>query len=226
MLGFFYKLPRTLGQCFWGYNLIWHAVAIGLTYLLVTSGFDWLYSLFTRDSLASAILFPVAAMGGLALIITPFVVYGYGLLNKNTRIVNTAYALGQAGLIGLFVSFFYKAFTGRMQPQFFHTQTIVDISGNFRFGFMRGGVFWGWPSTHTTVAFAMAVTLATLYPQNKISQYGGWLCALSIGLGASMSFHWLSECSAGVIFGSIIGTAVANNFRERYVRLASQSVLD
>jgi hypothetical protein len=26
----------------------------------------------------------------------------------------------------------------------------------FRFGFWRGGVCWGWPSSHTTIAFAMA----------------------------------------------------------------------
>ena len=66
--------------------------------------------------------------------------------------------------MGLLISSAYKAVTGRVHPA--HTIG-EDISADFRFGWMRGGVFWGWPSSHTTIAFAMAVTVFTLFPKHR-----------------------------------------------------------
>jgi hypothetical protein len=57
----------------------------------------------------------------------------------------------------------------------------------FRFGFLRGGVFWGWPSSHTTIAFAMAVTILMLFPKQKWVGYMAITYALYIGLGVSMT---------------------------------------
>ena len=51
--------------------------------------------------------------------------------------------------------------------------------------FLRGGVFWGWPSSHTTIAFAMAVTILMLFPKQKWVGYMAITYALYIGLGVS-----------------------------------------
>ncbi|MGD0262469.1 MAG: hypothetical protein ABSD29_22120 [Verrucomicrobiota bacterium] len=42
MKQFLSTLPRNLLDCFWGRMIILHIVAIILTFILVTSGFDWL----------------------------------------------------------------------------------------------------------------------------------------------------------------------------------------
>jgi membrane-associated phospholipid phosphatase len=77
---------------------------------------------------------------------------------------------------------------------------------------MRGGVFWGWPSSHTTIAFAMAVTVFTLYPKQR---WLGWVAILYagyVGLGVSMTIHWFSDFAAGAIIGSVIGAVVGKSF--------------
>ncbi|MBI3634272.1 MAG: phosphatase PAP2 family protein, partial [Candidatus Yonathbacteria bacterium] len=113
-------------------------------------------------------------------------------------------------------SIFYKSITGRIPPLFI--ESAIDISRKFNFGFLKNGIFWGWPSSHTTVAFAMAVTLIILYPKNKILKYGALIYALYIGLGVSINIHWFSEFIAGIIFGSIVGVVVGTYFKNQTKR--------
>jgi membrane-associated phospholipid phosphatase len=73
-------------------------------------------------------------------------------------------------------------------------------------------MFWGWPSSHTTIAFAMAATVFTLFPKQR---WLGWLAmayAFYIGLGVSMTIHWCSDFMAGAILGTVIGTVVGKSF--------------
>ncbi len=44
-----HRLPRNVLAIFTGRNLLWHAVAIGLTFAIVMSGLDWSYYLATRE---------------------------------------------------------------------------------------------------------------------------------------------------------------------------------
>ena len=109
--------------------------------------------------------------------------------------------------------FAYKAFTGRAHP----THNVgADISHVFHFGFLRGGVFWGWPSSHTTIAFAMAVTVFTLYPKQRWLGLLAILYAFYVGIGVSMTIHWFSDFVAGAIIGSVIGTVVGKSFGETF----------
>ena len=94
------------------------------------------------------------------------------------------------------------------------TQDTIYISREFSFGFLRCGVFWGWPSSHTTIAFAMAVTLLTLYPENKIVRYPVVFYAFYIGLGVSISIHWFSDFVARAIIGTVVGVVGGKSFRE------------
>jgi len=210
------KLSRRFGAniaaCYRWKNIAWQALAILLTYIIVVSGFDWWWFTETRDPLLQSWLFPAAIVGGLVPILLPATLFIIGKVRKNIRVMNTAFATAYAGFIGLFISGFYKAFTGRVPPPF-RLQDFVDISRQFEFGILRGGVFWGWPSTHTTVAFAVAVTLAILYRDNWYIKYGALLVALYVGVGVSTNIHWFSEFIAGAIIGSVIGVVVGKSFR-------------
>ncbi|MCX6793090.1 MAG: phosphatase PAP2 family protein [Candidatus Falkowbacteria bacterium] len=208
----FYKFFANIAALFKGRNLLWQISAIILTSVFVLSGFDWWYFTATRFVPHFAWL-PAAALGGLLPIIVPLIYLAIGFIRKNKSSLNLGFALGQAGILGLLFSFAYKSVTGRLQPDL--VNSLIDVSHNFRFGFMRGGVFWGWPSSHTTVAFATALTLIYLYPKNKVLKYIMLIYAFYIGLAVSTSIHWFSEFVAGAIFGSLVGVLVGTNFRKR-----------
>ncbi len=124
-------------------------------------------------------------------------------------------ALVQASILGLLISSLYKAFTGRLQPELVSHLSNIDISGSFNFGFLRNGVFWGWPSSYTAVAFAMVAALLVLFPRRKSVIAAAALYALYIGLGVSVTIHWFSDFVAGAIIGTVIGIVVGRSFRAR-----------
>jgi membrane-associated phospholipid phosphatase len=209
---FFSSLPKNILGCFQGRMLLWHLLFIALTFILVRSGFDWWYFSVTRSPVLREWMFPSAPIGGLVPLMVPLVLILSGYITSRARLALTGWAIGQAALLGSLLSSTYKAFTGRVHPEHFIG---ADISHVFRFGWLRGGVFWGWPSSHTTIAFAMAVTIFSLFPQQR--RFGGLalVYALYIGLGVSMTIHWCSDFVAGAILGSVIGVVVGKNFAER-----------
>jgi membrane-associated phospholipid phosphatase len=216
MPGFLYQLPKNIIRCFQGYNLLWHFLAIALTYIIVTSDFDWYYFIFTQKPVLRTFLFPAVRLGMILPIVVPLTLLAISVPTKDVKIKNTAFALGQAAILALAISSSYKAFTGRIPPpHFFSYGALVDTSHGFRFGFLRGGMFWGWPSSHTTVAFAMAVALWQLYPENKLVRYAAILYAFYVGIGVSIRIHWFSEFVAGAIIGSVIGGVVGKSFHRR-----------
>ncbi len=210
-----YKLQSNIIQSFRGRNILWHLVAIGSTYVLVISGFDWWYFESTRAVWIFSILFPSAILGFFVPILLPVGLYIYGELRTSVQLRNTAAAAAQAGIIGWLVSAFYKSLTGRVQPEFMTHLSNIDVSGNFNFGFFRHGIFWGWPSSHVAVAFAMAAALITLYPRHKEIVIPTFLYTLYIGIGVSVTIHWFSDALAGAIIGTLIGIVVAQRFQNR-----------
>ena len=153
-----HRLPRNLLASFTGRNLLWHALAIGLTIAIVMSGLDWSYYLATRGQTIQSLVRPAIVMGTFIPVSGTLILLLIGEVRKNRRLITTAWALGQAALLGYLISIAYKAFTGRLPPPFrgFRMTTasdgsLVDSSHGFQFGFLKGGVFWGWPSSHTTV---------------------------------------------------------------------------
>jgi membrane-associated phospholipid phosphatase len=158
-------------------------------------------------------MFPAVVIGGMLPLALAFLLFAVGIVARNLRIILTGWAVGQAEILGAFVAAAYKAFTGRVHP----TRNVgVDISHVFKFGFLRGGVFWGWPSSHTTIAFAMAVTVFALFPKRRWVGLLAILYACYIGIGVSMTIHWFSDFVAGAIIGSVIGTVVGRSFGETF----------
>ena len=209
MKQFLSTLPRNLLDCFRGRMIIWHIIAIILTFILVTSGLDWLYFASTRNPILRSWMFPAAPIGGLVPIALPLVLLAIGSISRSVKTTLAGWAVGQAELVGALVAAAFKAVTGRAHPAH---GVGADISHMFHFGFLRGGVFWGWPSSHTTIAFTMAVALFQLFPKQRWLGYVAIAYALYIGLGVSMTIHWFSDFLAGAIIGTAIGTVVGKSF--------------
>jgi len=227
MPGFLYHLPKNIIRCFKGYNLFWHFLAIVLTYIIVTSDFDWYYFISSQRSILHTLFFAATELGMILPVVIPLILLAIGALRKDFKIKNTAFALGQAGILGLAISSFYKAFTGRIPPPYLLGHgALVDTSHGFRLGFLRGGMFWGWPSSHTTIAFAMAVVLCKLYPKNKLVRYAAIFYAFYVGIGVSIRIHWFSEFVAGAIIGSLIGAVIGKCFECRGLRGEPQRTND
>ena len=195
-------------------NLVWQLIFVVLTFVLVSTNFDWWYYQSTRGFVIQSFLFPAVILGFLIPVFLPIVLFFYSKFTKNTRMTNAVYASMQAGLLGLGISSFYKVFTGRMGPP--HILTSFNTSQMFRFGILRGGAFQGWPSSHTSVAFAMSMAVFTLYPENKLLRIITVIYACYIGVGISVNIHWFSDFVAGMILGSIIGITVGKSFLKNY----------
>lgn len=195
-----HRLPRRFVACYTGYRFVWHIVAAGLTAVLVLSGFDWWFFEHTRN--APLLLVFVAGLGGFVVPITG----ALGLYYAGRR--RAAVAFGQASFLGWFISSLYKVFTGRVQPEFMsHVQT-ADYSHVFNFGFLKHGIFWGWPSSHAATAVAGAVALYLVWP-NKGVRLVVLVWAVVVCTGAAVGFHWFSDVIAGIIVGIVAGMAVA-----------------
>jgi membrane-associated phospholipid phosphatase len=206
---FLSTLPGNIIGCFKGWMIAWHLFAVVLTFILVTSGFDWLYFTSTRNPILRSWMFPAAPIGGLVPILLPLILLMVGSISRSAKATLVGWAVGQAEVIGSLIAAAYKSVTGRAHPSH---GVGDDISHLFRFGYLRGGVFWGWPSSHTTIAFAMAVSIFTLFPKQRWLGYVALTYALYIGVGVSMTIHWVSDFTAGAIFGSVIGAVVGRSF--------------
>jgi membrane-associated phospholipid phosphatase len=215
----FHRLLRNVIAIFSGRNLLWQALAILLTIVIVRSGFDWTYFRWTRGDAFARLARPAILIGTFLPLTAILILLLAGAAGKNRRLLTTAWALGQAALLGYVISCGYKAFTGRLPPPFrgfrmpaMNEGSLVDSSHGFQFGFLKGGVFWGWPSSHTTVTFAMMTCLIVLWSKNKPLVACALLYAFYIGLGVSVTIHWFSEFVAGAITGSVVGTVVGRSF--------------
>jgi membrane-associated phospholipid phosphatase len=193
----------------YGLNYI---VGIAATYGLVEGGIDrrWRQNAVEHSWISNTGRIAVTS-GPIISVTVPLGLYLYGRSQKDADLQLTGLALGQAAINAAVITSVLKAFTGRKGPQNKTAQN--DYSNGFRFGFLRGGIYQGWPSSHTAAAFAMATTLIELYPDNLALKIGGLTYAACIGAGVSTNIHWLSDVVAGGLIGYAIGTVVGNDFK-------------
>ncbi|PIZ76673.1 hypothetical protein COY05_00265 [Candidatus Peregrinibacteria bacterium CG_4_10_14_0_2_um_filter_38_24] len=205
---FFVRIIR----CFTGYNFFYHVVGAIITYIAVQSGFDWFYFNATQSPELQLFTFSTVIIGSIGTFSILIILLLTAIITKNKKLLNTTFALIQAILISIIIITIYKALTGRAHPPHMTDASLrTDISHLFNFGFMRGGVFQGWPSGHTAAAFAFGVTIWKLYPKNRI-KYLAMLYAFYIGIGVSTNIHWFSDFFAGALIGTTIGKAVSKDF--------------
>jgi membrane-associated phospholipid phosphatase len=213
----FYNFDQNIIQSYTNGFGIYHTSAAGLTYALVKGGIDWDYfSYMKANKYVSQAGFASVITGGLVPLTIPFYLFFKGRADENPKLIYTSLALGQSVMISLLVSSAYKAVTGRDEPELDNRENRNNYSRNFNFGFMRRGIFDGWPSGHATNAFAMAATVMEMYPGNvNVRVYSG-LYAMLIGLGISTNIHWFSDFVAGALIGYSIGSSVGRSFRNLY----------
>ncbi len=211
MLGVFIRtLPGNIVNSFRGWKFFFLLAACAVTFAVVRTGMDWNYFLWVRDPHLNKMFFPALVVGGFVPVSLPLFLIVIGSLFNSPRSAVIGWALGQAALIGSITSSLLKAFTGRLQPDLHNL--FVDSSHGFQFGFMQHGIFWGWPSSHTTIAFAMAITLIYLFPKHRHIAFYSIIYAFYIGIGVSLAIHWLSEFIAGALIGTAIGMTVGPFF--------------
>ncbi len=207
---FFRTLPRNILGCFKGRMLFWHLTAIILTIALIVSGLDWQYFLWAHSRTFRWWFYPAIPMGTLLPMVLPLTLFVLSRGNRSAATRRTAWAISQAVVIALVIAAGYKAITGRPRPPL---EVGTDLERLFRFGLLRGGVYWGWPSSHTTVAFAMAVTVFRLFPTPRWLRYVAMTYGFLVGFGVSMmTIHWLSDAVAGALMGTVVGMVVGTSF--------------
>jgi len=215
MRGLFHEIFKNISKIFSGRNLAWYFLAIALTYVLVAAGFDWRYFELTRSPQLQNFLWPAVEIGAFVPMFGILLLLAASWLAGKRRLIFAAFALGQSAALGWLVSELFKFFTGRPGPPHEIGGNIaVDTSHIFRFGLGRGGIFFGWPSSHTMIAFAMAAAMWALFPKSKTVKIFSAIYALYIGIGVSATIHWFSDFAAGAILGAMIGTIVGKSFKK------------
>ncbi len=225
--------PRTLTwhlsehvvESYSGQNGLTHIGAVGATWLLIESGVDadvQAWAARRSESLSIAASAP-ALIGGF---LVPVAVPLYMIRSDAPRTRNGGLAAAQAVLVSLAATNLLKAVTGRLPPD---AETPRDVDGRsrrFRFGFLRGGVFHGWPSGHTMTSMALAAALSRYYSDSGRVRYCayGWAAYVMAAatIGDQGGVHWLSDVVAGGLMGWAIGKTVGEGFaRGRLQPLAS-----
>jgi membrane-associated phospholipid phosphatase len=171
------------------------------------TNFDWNYLQWIQTSPHKNILFYGVIVGG---IVPLWIVPGLFILStirKQISLQKITSTLFVASAFAWTISSLYKAFTGRVQP-LIHNGVFIDTSHVWNFGFMKYGIFWGWPSSHTTIAFAMGTSMILLHKKNKLVAILSIVYMLFVGIGVTTRIHWFSEFVAGAIIGTLVGYAV------------------
>ncbi|MCE7736170.1 MAG: phosphatase PAP2 family protein, partial [Candidatus Heimdallarchaeota archaeon] len=224
--GFTYSIGTSFRRVVRWPWVLFHILAILISIPIIVYGLDWSYFLFFQKyRFLQIFLFPAVPIGALVPLMLPPAIYLYGKKENIPYLQPLAYALTQAAVLGAIWSSIYKGLTGRTGPEIFE-EFEGDYSMEFAFGFLRKGVFDGWPSAHTSIAWSLAVVFFCYRPElsekNKILldnspkflryRKFGFLYAIYIGFGVSTNIHWLSDAVAGVLIGITVGLAVSRTF--------------
>ena len=215
-----WHLSTHLTETYAARNSLAHAGALGATWLLVESGLDadiqrWA----ARQSETLFIAFSAPALiGGF---VVPVAVPLYMMRSEAARTRDGGMAAAQAVLVSFAATNLLKEVTGR--PPDAETPRDVDKrSWRFGFGFLRGGVFHGWPSWHAMTNMALAASLSRYYDDSRRVRYWGYgwaACVLEAAtIGDQGGVHWLSDVVAGGLMGWVIGRTVAEGFARDRLR--------
>jgi membrane-associated phospholipid phosphatase len=192
------------------------AFMAGGTYAFVETGVDWEWRQFSYNHKAvSNVGMPAVMAGGLVPVIAPLSLYGIGRYREDSKLQTAGVAVAQASIISTILTTGIKAFTSRQEPHIWgddRREDKEDFSDDFKFGFFKRVPFDGWPSGHTSAAWAMAATITEFYPDNIPLTIGLYGYAAYMGLGVSATIHWFSDGFAGALFGYAVGKTVARHF--------------
>ncbi len=186
---------------------------------LVYGGADFAYLSYVLAVMPFWLLIAADMTGFLLPVFLPLGLYIFARRRQSAQLLEMARATAYAVLVGFTLSTLLKAFAGRTSPPHAHPGEtlgpLTDTSRDFNFGFLNEQVIGGWPSSHTTIAFALATVLACLLPPRWYYRAPLYGVALFIGIGVTFGFHWFSEFVAGALLGSLIGVVVGRHYAVR-----------
>jgi hypothetical protein len=103
-----------------------------------------------------------------------------------------------------------------------------EASSEFLFGFMRGGIHFGWPSGHLCTNTAVISSLICFYNKSTPIKIAGsiYLGYLFYGVIAhdNNTMHWFSDAVAGLLMGYAIGSTIGRNFRDEWTKKENSAV--
>lgn len=138
-------------------------------------------------------------IGSLALYVIGLVMFKFIVKTEIWRTVSnkSLFVFAAVALPGIFASFTKNAL-GRARPKLFETE------GPFGFDFLAfDSDYAGWPSGHTTTAFAMATAITLLFPRLAYITFP--LAILAAYTRTALGAHYLAD----VIMGAAVGTVGA-----------------
>lgn len=191
-------------------------LAVLVATALIYTGIDWAWAKLSEHAmLLQYIGIPSVFIGMLVPIAGPLYLYMKRKQQPRNRAMSAA---ALKAFLGAWVySTLLKAFTNRVPREPFETLGMTDFSRQFRLGFLQGNNLWeslieGFPSGHTMTAFAMSFAVLP-FMASGTKRTLAVLYAVYIGLGVSLTVHWLSDAVAGGLIGAAIGRMVAGNKR-------------
>jgi|GEM_PF-317981 len=206
---------------FKGNNIYYHLAGVASTILIVNLDVDYYvehyfnqheeYGRWGRPVVFTGMFLPFIAGGSL---------YAYGKIKNNEEAVGASFAVLQASLIEFLYNSALKAITGRPNPNWRNNSDMESLSKTFRFGFMRGGIFWGWPSGHTSTTMAVVSALTNYYPNAAWLKIAGYSLVAYTIFGVSSvnrgGMHWFSDAVAAAFMAYAIGSTVGKYYRNIY----------
>ena len=226
-LALFGNFGNNIRDSFRGDNVYLHLTAIAATALFVSQGIDYdVEHYFNQHPEYGSWAHPVISTGQFLPFIAGGSLFAYAKIRNDNEVLGASFAVLQASLIEFLCNSTLKALTGRPNPDWRHVSNMDSLSRSFRFGFLRGGIFWGWPSGHTASTMAVVSALISYYPDKA------WLKVAGFGLVAYTMFgvsannrggmHWFSDAVAGALMSYAVGSTVGKYYRSVYSSQAQQ----
>ncbi|HTR80167.1 MAG TPA: phosphatase PAP2 family protein [Bacteroidota bacterium] len=208
---------------FRGNNVYFHLSAVAATAALVSSGADYsVEHYFNQHQEFGPWARPVVWSGQFLPFIAGGSLFAYAKIKNDDKVLGASYAVMEASVIEFLYNSTLKAITGRPNPNWRQVSDMDSLSKTFRLGFLRGGIFWGWPSGHTAATMAVVSALTSYYPNNTWLKIGGFgLVAYTMfGVAANNrgGMHWLSDAVAGALMSYAVGSTVGKYYRNIYSR--------
>ena len=220
-LTLFSNIGKNFINSFKGDNLYLHLAGIASTIVLVNGNVDYhVEHYFNQNPQFGQAASPIIRVGTLFPFIVGGSLYALGKINSNNETLGASFAVLQSSLLAFLYNSFLKAITGRMHPDWKHYSDMKDLSKTFRFGFMRGGIFWGWPSGHTSSMMAVISALTSFYPHKTWLKIAGYSMAAYMIYGVSSfhrgGMHWFSDAVAAALMSYAIGSTVGKYYRSLF----------
>ncbi|HEV7620646.1 MAG TPA: phosphatase PAP2 family protein [Flavisolibacter sp.] len=139
----------------------------------------------------------------------------YGYIFKSEKVKTTTYLATQSYLVAGAMQFVLKYLSGEQRPNYNDPNhgSPAPIFHGPAFSFKQGGSTTGFPSGHTTAAFAAATVFAEEYRDQTLIPVIAYSAATLIGLSRiTENAHWATDVFAGAALGYVTGLQVVRNY--------------